>query len=228
MSVKPLGCIQTYTCCMSITFQENWKKKSTKVTGVSFDELCITKSLQVYLAPRSRNTARTPEALFSHGLHNQSTTHRRKPESQLLIAQVHMVHVCSPCKWNHLCLAYFAQHYACKTLKPSLGTPTFLSVLTVYWWLSSFLHLSSPETCNSVKQTLYSNKYLLSIQTMPGIVLGMNPKVCCQTETSVSTRHLDQRVLGWAEDSHWYVTANFERNLLHALKTTPSCSLAHG
>ena len=88
-----------------------------------------------------------------------------------------MVHVCSPCKWNHLlCLAYFAQHYACKTLKPSLGTPTFLSVLTVYWWLSSFLHLSSPETCNSVKQTLYSNKYLLSIQTMPGIVLGDEPQ----------------------------------------------------
>ena len=122
-------------------------------------------------ALRSRNTAKTLDAPFSHGLHNQSTTHQRKPEFQLLIAQVHMVHICSPCKWNHLlCLACFAQHYACKTLKASLGTPAFLPVLTVCWWLSSFLQLSSPETCNSVKQTLYSNKYLLSIQMMPGIV----------------------------------------------------------
>ena len=98
------------------------------------------------------------------------------PEFQLLKAQVHKVHICFPYKWNHLlCLAYFAQHYAYKTLKPSLGTPTFLSVLIVYWWLSSFLHISSPETCNSVKQTLYSDKYLLSIQTMPGIMSGDEP-----------------------------------------------------
>ena len=62
---------------------------------------------------------------------------------------------------------------------------------------------------------------------LSGIILPSPPppQMCFDNR---SKRHLDQRVLGWVEDSHWYVTANFERNLLHALKNTPSCSLAHG